>query len=123
MVQVKKTEVRERILQAAAALFAEHTYARATINQIAKTAGIAPSNVYVYFKSKLEIMFAVYEPWFRQQIDRLAHLADEWPGTVPVVIHAGAASQRMARSVSSSHLVKRELERIFGAANVRESAP
>jgi len=59
----------------------------------------------------------------RDQIDRLAHLADEWPGTVPVVIHAGTASQRMARSVSSSHLVKRELDRIFGAANVRESAP
>ena len=59
----------------------------------------------------------------RDQIDRLAHLADEWPGTVPVVIHAGTASQQMARSVSSSHLVKRELERIFGVANVRESAP
>lgn len=59
----------------------------------------------------------------REQIDRLAHLADEWPGSVPVVIHAGTASQRMARSVSSSHLVKRELERIFGATNVRESAP
>jgi AcrR family transcriptional regulator len=72
MVQVKKAEVRDRILDAAAALFAEKTYARATINQIAKTAGMAPSNVYVYFKSKLEIMFAVYEPWFRQQIERLA---------------------------------------------------
>jgi len=59
----------------------------------------------------------------RDQIDKLAHLADEWPGTVPVVIHAGTASQQMARSLSSSHLVKRELERIFGITNVRESAP
>jgi AcrR family transcriptional regulator len=72
MVQVKKAEVRDRILDAAAKLFAEKSYASATINQIAKSAGVAPSNVYVYFKSKLEIMFAVYEPWFRQQIERLA---------------------------------------------------
>jgi AcrR family transcriptional regulator len=72
MVQVKKTEVRERILEAAAESFAEHGYARATINQIAKGSGMAPSNVYVYFKSKLEIMFAVYEPWFREQIELLA---------------------------------------------------
>jgi len=72
MVQVKKPEVRDRILEAAAGLFAEHGYARATINQIAQRAGMAPSNVYVYFKSKLEIMFAVYEPWFRKQIEQLA---------------------------------------------------
>jgi hypothetical protein len=48
MVQVKKAEVRERMLEAAAGLFAEHGYARATINQIAKRSGMAPSNAYVY---------------------------------------------------------------------------
>jgi tetracycline repressor-like protein len=46
MAQVKKAEIRERILAAAAALFTEHGYARATIKQIAKAAGIAPSNVW-----------------------------------------------------------------------------
>jgi AcrR family transcriptional regulator len=71
MAQVKKAEIRDSILAAAGALFAECGYARATINLIAKTAGIAPSNVYVYFESKLEIMFAIYEPWFRQHLDEL----------------------------------------------------
>ena len=71
MAQVKKAEVRESILAAASALFTEHGYARATIQQIAKAAHIAPSNVYVYFESKLEIMFAIYEPWFRGHLDRL----------------------------------------------------
>jgi AcrR family transcriptional regulator len=71
MAQVKKAQIRDRILAAAGSLFTAHGYARATINQIAKAAGIAPSNVYVYFESKLTIMFAIYEPWFRQHMDRL----------------------------------------------------
>ena len=59
----------------------------------------------------------------RDQIDRLAHLVEEWPGTVPVVLHVGEAARRMARDVSSSHNVKLQLERIFGRDNVREAAP
>lgn len=71
MAQVKKTEVRDSILAAAADLFAEHGYARATVSQIAKAAGTAPSNVYVYFKSKLEIVFAIYDPWLKEHLDAL----------------------------------------------------
>jgi len=71
MAQVKKTEVRDGILAAAATLFAEHGYARATISQIAKAAGTAPSNVYVYFKSKLEIVFAIYDPWLKEHLEAL----------------------------------------------------
>jgi len=59
----------------------------------------------------------------REQVDRLANLLDEWPGSVPIVLHAGSAERRMARNLSSSHLVKSELERIFGRGNVREAAP
>jgi AcrR family transcriptional regulator len=72
MAQVKKSEVRERILAAAAGLFAERGYAGATIGQIAKAAGIAPSSVYVYFKSKLEIVFAIYDPWLKEHLELLA---------------------------------------------------
>lgn len=71
MAQVKKTEVRDGILAAAATLFAEHGYARATISQIAKAAGTAPPNVYVYFKSKLEIVFAIYDPWLKEHLEAL----------------------------------------------------
>jgi AcrR family transcriptional regulator len=71
MAQVEKAEGRESILAAAASLFTEHGYARATINPIANAARMAPSNVYVYFESKLAIMFAIYEPWFRQHLDDL----------------------------------------------------
>jgi AcrR family transcriptional regulator len=72
MAQVKKIEVRDRILAAATRLFAERTYALATINQIASAADTAPSNVYVYFRSKLEIVFAIYTPWLKEHLESLA---------------------------------------------------
>ncbi|MHB8230203.1 MAG: DNA polymerase III subunit alpha [Vulcanimicrobiaceae bacterium] len=59
----------------------------------------------------------------RDQIDRLAGLLDEWPGPVPLVMHVGGRSQRVARGVSSDPRISAELARIFGLANVREGAP
>ena len=72
MAQVKKIEVRDRILAAATRLFAERSYALATISQIARAADTAPSNVYVYFRSKLEIVFAIYGPWLKEHLEALA---------------------------------------------------
>jgi AcrR family transcriptional regulator len=71
MAQVKKVEVRERILAAATKLFAERSYALATISEIARAANTAPSNVYVYFRSKLEIVFAIYAPWLKEHLEAL----------------------------------------------------
>ncbi len=59
----------------------------------------------------------------RDQVDRLAALLDEWPGDVPVVMHAGAKWQQMARSISSDPRVKGELSRIVGDDNITEGAP
>ncbi|HTU83399.1 MAG TPA: DNA polymerase III subunit alpha [Candidatus Acidoferrales bacterium] len=58
----------------------------------------------------------------REQIDRLAALVDEWPGRVPVVMHAGGRQKRLARAISDDVRVRAELERIFGTGNVREGA-
>lgn len=69
--QVKKTEVREAILESAFALFREQGYAKTTQAQIAGRAGVAASSLYVYFDSKLDILFAVYRPWLMQRFDDL----------------------------------------------------
>ena len=58
----------------------------------------------------------------REQIDRLAALMDEWPGEVPVVMHARGRRKRVGRGVSADDRVRGELERIFGAPSVREAA-
>jgi DNA polymerase-3 subunit alpha len=58
----------------------------------------------------------------RDQIDRLAALISEWPGEVPVMMHANGRSQRVARTLAGDLRMRVELERIFGAAGVREGA-
>ena len=67
MARVKSEAVREAILASAASEISAASYLDTTIGKIAKGAGIAPSNVYVYFASKLEIYFAIYETWFKAQ--------------------------------------------------------
>jgi AcrR family transcriptional regulator len=71
MAQVKKHAVREAILQAAFDLFATQGYAQTSLAQIAQASGIATSNIYVYFASKLDIMFALSRPWLLAQIAAL----------------------------------------------------
>ena len=71
MAQVKKIEVREAIQTAAFRLFAAQGYAGTTMPQIAKGAGIATASVYVYFGSKLAILYAIYDPWIRQRLATL----------------------------------------------------
>lgn len=68
MVQVKKAEVRQAILTAAWHLFSRQTYQRTTLSQIAQKAGVSSANLYVYFDSKLDILYAVYEPWMHKRL-------------------------------------------------------
>jgi AcrR family transcriptional regulator len=71
MVQLKKPEVRDAILDGAFRLFSKHGYAATTLAAIAKSARISPGNVYIYFGSKLEILYAIYDPWLRARIEAL----------------------------------------------------
>ena len=60
---VWREECRERrrdiILEAAATVFAERGYQRATMKEVAAHAGIAPGTIYLYFKNKRELLSAV----------------------------------------------------------------
>nr|WP_145994343.1 TetR/AcrR family transcriptional regulator [Mesorhizobium loti] len=68
MARVKNETVRQAILTSAASQIAMTSYMDTTVAKIAKGAGIAPSNVYVYFESKLQIYFTIYTPWFETQV-------------------------------------------------------
>jgi AcrR family transcriptional regulator len=69
--QVKKPEVRDAILKTALRLFSRKGYARTTLEEIARGSGVSTANVYVYFRSKLEILYAIYEPWMRERLANL----------------------------------------------------
>ena len=71
MVQVKKPQTRDAILAAAGRLFRKRGYHLTTLSQIAKEAGVSTANVYVYFSSKLGLLYTIYDPWFRARLLRL----------------------------------------------------
>lgn len=71
MAQTKKKQVRQAILAAAYRVFSERGYSNASISHIATLANVSPANVYVYFPSKLDILFAIYDPWLTMQFDAL----------------------------------------------------
>jgi AcrR family transcriptional regulator len=71
MVQRKKDDVRKAILGAAFRLFSTQGYSTTTIPQVAREAGMSTANVYVYFSSKLEMLFTIYGPWLQERLDRL----------------------------------------------------
>jgi len=72
MAQVKKTAVRDAILASAFRQFSRRGYEGTTLSQIAEGAGVSTANVYVYFASKLEVLYAIYDPWLRERLTTLA---------------------------------------------------
>lgn len=64
MNRAEKAEVkREAILAAAKEVFAEHGFAGATIDEIAAKAGVAKGTPYLYFPTKADLFYAVFELW------------------------------------------------------------
>jgi AcrR family transcriptional regulator len=71
MAQVKKPEIRNAILAAADRLFSERGYHATTLAQIAARANVSTANLYVYFQSKLDILYSIYDPWLRNRITQI----------------------------------------------------
>ena len=71
MVQRKKPEARDAILVGAFRLFSSKGYAATTLTDIAREGRMSTGNVYIYFGSKLEILYAIYDPWLRARVDAL----------------------------------------------------
>ncbi|MCK4510250.1 TetR/AcrR family transcriptional regulator [bacterium] len=62
---------RERIIAAAAKLFGEKDYHDTTTAKIAESAGVAAGTIYIYFRSKEELLVAVFEEFLGRHMDRL----------------------------------------------------
>jgi TetR/AcrR family transcriptional regulator, fatty acid metabolism regulator protein len=57
---------RERILAAAERIFARHGFFAARVSEIAKEAGVADGTIYLYFKSKDDLLISLFENRMRQ---------------------------------------------------------
>ena len=58
---IDKDEKRGDIALASIALFCEKGIQQTSIDQIAKSAGVAKGTIYLYFKNKEEIVFTIWD--------------------------------------------------------------
>jgi AcrR family transcriptional regulator len=64
-------EIKAQILAAAAAVFAEKGFANAGINDIVRASGLSKGGVYWHFASKDEIVTAIFNQFFEEQLSAL----------------------------------------------------
>jgi AcrR family transcriptional regulator len=60
----EKVEMRDRILEAATAMFLEDGYEKTSIRNIAEKIEYSPATIYLYFKDKDDLFFAIHEIGF-----------------------------------------------------------
>jgi TetR/AcrR family fatty acid metabolism transcriptional regulator len=71
---------RERILAAAETIFARHGFFAARVSEIAKEAGVADGTIYLYFKSKDDLLISLFETRMKQVNEHLrTAIADARP--------------------------------------------
>src|ERR1700721_2745802 len=62
------SDKRERILQAAIRVFAKKGFHATRVSEVAKAAGVADGTIYLYFKSKDELLVSLFE----DRVERLS---------------------------------------------------
>lgn len=67
---------RERILEAAERIFARHGFFHARVSEIAREAGVADGTIYLYFKSKDDLLISLFESRMERVTDTLAAAVD-----------------------------------------------
>jgi AcrR family transcriptional regulator len=82
--QSKKKSSRERLLEAAAKVFAERGYQAASIDDIAAAAGLSKGAVYWNFSSKDELFHALLEERIDRQLEETAEILRSAPTDRPI---------------------------------------
>ena len=71
---------RDAILRAATDVFAERGYFNAQVADVARAAGVAAGTVYLYFRSKDDVLVSIFERTMREALDEgraaVAHIRD-----------------------------------------------
>ncbi|HEY0194957.1 MAG TPA: TetR/AcrR family transcriptional regulator [Kofleriaceae bacterium] len=111
---------RERILSAAEVIFARHGFFAARVSEIAREAGVADGTIYLYFKSKDDLLICLFEHRMKQVNDRLrAAIAQRPPSEqLAAFIHAyleliaehGAAAEVLTIELRQSSKFMKEYE-------------
>ena len=76
-IQAHRREVRDAILDTAAALVAKHGLRAVTMSQIAEETGIGRATLYKYFSGVEPILIAWHEQHVAQHLEHLTQLRDQ----------------------------------------------
>jgi len=101
----KKTDKRDRIIQAAAAVFAEKGFAGTVVADIAGRAGIGKGTIYEYFRKKEDVFFAVFEWWMEEALGA---------GTAGVPDAGGRAADRLRSLCNSVMQMAVDMKPMYG---------
>lgn len=91
----------ERVLEGAAAVFAERGYARATTNHIATRAGVHVPSVYQYFANKDALLAELWDRHVGLVIDMLAEMVAA-PDAAPIA----ETAERYVAAVLELHMAR-----------------
>ena len=69
-----KTEVKEKIVQAAITTFSKYGYDKTRMDDIAKSAKLGKGTLYLYFKSKEELFYDISENSIKELKEQLSKL-------------------------------------------------
>ena len=92
MSKSKAQRSRDKILRAATSVFAEKGFEAASMDDIVQASGVSKGGIYWHFKSKDEMIAAVFRELFEQEIEQMAAL----------VVAGGSASDRLAHIMRAS---------------------
>lgn len=73
----KKNDKYAQILDGALKVFAEHGFHRSQVSKIAKEAGVADGTIYLYFKSKKDILICLFRELLGELVDKLNAMAEQ----------------------------------------------
>jgi TetR/AcrR family transcriptional repressor of mexJK operon len=101
-------ERRQQILTAAAAVFADKGFDRATIRDVARAAGIADGSIYNYFRDKQDLLVHLPHQFIRPPIEALRAASSADQSLAPEML-----LQSMAQNIVNVMTQNRELARVL----------
>jgi TetR/AcrR family fatty acid metabolism transcriptional regulator len=108
------TDKRERILRAAVKVFAKKGFFASRVSEIAKAAGVADGTIYLYFKSKDDLLTCLFE-------DRITRLLEVMRNELDALPDASARVRRMIEMQLGLLEGQRDLAEVV-TVNLRQSS-
>src|SRR2546422_10243273 len=108
------SDKRERILAAAERVFAKRGFFAARVSEIAKDAGVADGTIYLYFKSKDDVLTSLFE-------DRMSRLLEVMRAEVALLSRADSRVRRIIELQLGLLEGERDLAEVV-TVNLRQSS-